>query len=170
MSGINQVVLVGRLTRDVEVRKTQSGISVASYTVACDRRYQTNNGPTADFINCVSWRQSADFLSNYGRKGSLVGIEGSIQTRNYVANDGHKVYVTEVVTDRVQLLESKQATQNRSNDNSYGNANSYAAPNYANTTSAPSYDVPTYDNGDEITRDDFNTGPELDIASDDLPF
>ena len=170
MSGINKVVLVGRLTRDVEVKKTQSGISVASYTVAVDRRFQSGNGPTADFINCVSWRQSADFLGTYGRKGAMVGVEGSIQTRNYTANDGRKVYVTEVVTDAVQLLESKAQTQSRMDQGaSYGDA-SYSAPNYSNQSNEPAYNIPTYDGQEELTRDDFNTGPSLDIASDDLPF
>ena len=106
---INRVVLVGRLTKDVEVRKTQTGLSVASFTVACDRRTsrsQDGNQQTADFINCVAWRQSADFLGQYARKGALVGVEGRIQTRSYDRQDGTKQYVTEVLCDNVSLLES----------------------------------------------------------------
>ena len=111
---INRVVLVGRLTRDVEVRKTASGLSVATFTVACDRRMARgqdgNNQQSADFISCVAWRQAADFLGSYARKGALVGVEGRIQTRNY-DRDGQKVYVTEIVCDTVNLLESKSQSQ-----------------------------------------------------------
>ena len=114
---INRVVLVGRLTKDVEVRKTTSGLSVASFTVACDRRgsrSQDNAGnqQTADFISFTAWRQAADFLEQYTAKGSLVGIDGRIQTRSYDGADGHRVYVTEVIADSVQLLESKRSVTN----------------------------------------------------------
>ena len=154
---INRVVLVGRLTKDVEVRKTQSGLSVASFTLACDRRFSSNNQSqqTADFINCVAWRQSADFLGSYGRKGMLVGLDGRIQTRNYDGQDGRKVYVTEVVADSVQLLESRSSSESRANQ----------AP------SQDDYSSVNYDNSmDTISEDDFYTGPSRDISSDDLPF
>ena len=159
MSGINSVVLVGRLTRDAEVRKTNSGISYTRFTVACDRRYSggqnnpQNNQPTADFISCVAWRQSADFLGSYGRKGSLVGINGSIQTGSYTDRDGKKVYTTEVLCDRVQLLESRGSAQSQSTA-------SYAQPEPQDP----------YAGSESISRDDFNTGNSFDIASDDLPF
>lgn len=111
---INNVVLVGRLTKDVELRKTQSGLSVASFTVACDRRLsqeKKNNGAqSADFINCVAWRGSADFLSSYAHKGDTVGVEGRIQTRTY-DRDGQKVYVTEIVANSVSILHSTKPRQ-----------------------------------------------------------
>lgn len=111
---INNVVLVGRLTRDVEVKKTQSGLSVASFTIACDRRLsqeQKNNGEqSADFISCVAWRGSADFLGHYSHKGDTVGVEGRIQTRTY-DRDGQKVYVTEIVANSVSILHSTQPRQ-----------------------------------------------------------
>ena len=111
---INNVVLVGRLTRDIELRKTQSGLSVASFTIACDRRLsqeQKNNGEqSADFISCVAWRGSADFLGRYAHKGDTVGVEGRIQTRNY-DRDGQKVYVTEIVANSVSILHSTQPRQ-----------------------------------------------------------
>ncbi len=162
---INRVVLVGRLTKDVEVRKTQSGLSVAAFTVACDRRFASRNSqdaggqnqPTADFINCVAWRQSADFLGSYGRKGALVGVEGRIQTRNYNDKDGKKVYVTEVVCDNVQLLESKSQSQSRAT----------SQPQMPSDSDAPMSDPFGSSQGGS---DDFNTGPSLDISSDDLPF
>ena len=173
---INSVVLVGRLTRDAEVRKTQSGLSVATFTVACDRRFSSQNGnqngqqqqPSADFISCVAWRQQADFLGSYAHKGSLVGIQGSIQTRNYTAQDGRKVYVTEVVCERVQLLESKNASQSRSDSGSYGYGNYGNAPQdpYAGGMNHGSADT----GAQPSASDGFNTGPSLDISSDDLPF
>lgn len=111
---INNVVLVGRLTKDVEVKKTQSGLSVASFTVACDRRLsqeqRNNNEQSADFISCVAWRGSADFLGNYAHKGDTVGVEGRIQTRTY-DRDGQKVYVTEIVASSVSILHSTQPRQ-----------------------------------------------------------
>ncbi|MBQ6452070.1 MAG: single-stranded DNA-binding protein [Solobacterium sp.] len=153
---INRVVLVGRLTRDVEVRKTQSGLSVATFTVACDRRGSRDaQGQTADFISCVAWRQSADFLGAYARKGALIGVDGRIQSRSYDDRDGKKVYVTEVVADSVQLLESRSQSQNQSRPDSF--------PAY---TPDPGYNT----GADSFSADDFNTGPSLDISSDDLPF
>lgn len=111
---INNVVLVGRLTKDVEIRKTQSGLSVASFTVACDRRLsqeqRNNNEQSADFISCVAWRGSADFLGSYAHKGDTVGVEGRIQTRTY-DRDGQKVYVTEIVANSVSILHSTQPRQ-----------------------------------------------------------
>ena len=111
---INNVVLVGRLTKDVEVKKTQSGLSVASFTVACDRRLsqeqRNNNEQSADFISCVAWRGSADFLGNYAHKGDTVGVEGRIQTRTY-DRDGQKVYVTEIIANSVSILHSTQPRQ-----------------------------------------------------------
>lgn len=164
---INRVVLVGRLTKDVEVRKTQTGLSTANFTVACERRFsrsQDNSQPSADFINCVAWRQSADFLGQYARKGALVGVEGRIQTRNYDRQDGTKVYVTEVVCDSVQLLESKAQSAARASqsDTSY---NQGYTPSYDN------YQQPSYQPQQQTSVDDgFTSGQSLDISNDDLPF
>ena len=109
---INRVVLVGRLTKDPVLRKTGSGASVVSFTVACDRRIKTEGQPTADFINCVCWNKVADNTAQYTHKGSLVGVEGRIQTRSYDDQMGKRVYVTEVVADTVQFLEPKSASSN----------------------------------------------------------
>ena len=159
---INRVVLVGRLTRDVEVRKTASGLSVATFTVACDRRVARgqdgNNQQSADFISCVAWRQAADFLGSYAHKGALVGVEGRIQTRNY-DRDGQKVYVTEIVCDTVNLLESKSQSQNRAQNSGYQD-NSYQQP----------YSQPKPSTNDDFVSDDFGAGIGMDISSDDLPF
>ena len=159
---INRVVLVGRLTRDVEVRKTASGLSVATFTVACYRRMARgqdgNNQQSADFISCVAWRQAADFLGSYARKGALVGVEGRIQTRNY-DRDGQKVYVTEIVCDTVNLLESKSQSQSRAQNSGYQD-NSYQQP----------YSQPKPSTNDDFVSDDFGAGIGMDISSDDLPF
>ena len=159
---INRVVLVGRLTRDVEVRKTASGLSVATFTVACDRRMARgqdgNNQQSADFISCVAWRQAADFLGSYARKGALVGVEGRIQTRSY-DRDGQKVYGTEIVCDTVNLLESKSQSQSRAQNSSYQD-NSYQQP----------YSQPKPSTNDDFVSDDFGAGIGMDISSDDLPF
>lgn len=98
---INRVVLVGRLARDPELRKTTGGISKTTFTVACDKI-----GTGADFISCVAWRQPADFLGFHGKKGNLVGVDGRISTRTY-EKDGRTVYVTEVTADNVRLLSGK---------------------------------------------------------------
>lgn len=156
---INRVVLVGRLTRDVDVRKTSSSLSVATFSVACNRRVAKGQEAQTDFINCVAWRQTADFLGQYARKGALVGVEGRIQTRNYDdPTTGKKVYVTEVVADSVQLLESRSASENRANNGYQQNA--YSGMN-ANSGYYP-------DSNPEM--DMYGAGPALDISSDDLPF
>ncbi|HJA22137.1 single-stranded DNA-binding protein [Limosilactobacillus panis] len=106
---INRAVLTGRLTRDPELRYTTSGTAVVSFTLAVDRQFRNQNGDRdADFINCVIWRKSAENFSNFTHKGSLVGIEGRIQTRNYENQQGNRVYVTEVVVDNFALLEPRQ--------------------------------------------------------------
>ena len=103
---MNSVNLIGRITKDPELRKTSSGISTVSFTVACSRRFSKEQ---TDFINCVAWRQDADFLASYVHKGALISIEGSIQTRNYDNQQGQRVYITEVVCESVQLLASKES-------------------------------------------------------------
>ena len=118
---INRVVLVGRLTKDSILRRTPSGTSVASFTLACDRRNKVEGQPTADFINCVCWGKVAENTNTYTHKGSLVGIEGRIQTRNYDDKNGSRVYVTEVVADSVQFLEPKGSSNNQAQNNSVTN-------------------------------------------------
>ncbi len=155
---INRVVLVGRLTRDVELKKTPNGASVVSFTIACNRRSKQEGQPDADFINCVAWNRTADLMSQYLNKGAQIGVEGRIQTRSYDDKDGKRVYVTEVVAESVQFLESRNANQGQS---SY--QQSYSQP----TMSEPSGYTP-----DEKTSSFENefAGDTLDIASDDLPF
>ena len=149
---INSVVLVGRLTKDIELRKTQSGLSVVSFTVACDRRLsqeqKNNNEQSADFINCVAWRGSADFLGKYARKGDTVGVEGRIQTRSY-DRDGQRVYVTEVLANSVNLLHSKQTVQSQEQ---------------------ASYEPQPTQEPKPQQMSDFDYLPNVEVSSDNLPF
>lgn len=104
---INNVVLVGRIVRDPELRYTPQNTAVATFTLAVNRRFKNAQGEReADFINCVIWRQPAENLANWAKKGTLVGITGSIQVRNYENKEGQRVYVTEVLADSFQMLES----------------------------------------------------------------
>ena len=151
---INRVVLTGRLTRNPELKTTQSELSVASFTLAVNKQFTDANGNRgADFINCVIWRKSAENLCKYTLKGSLIGIDGRFQNRNYDNNNGQKVFVTEVVVDSFSLLESKNENQTNSKG---GNNNGYSNNSNANTAAEPD---PFADGGDT-----------LDIRDDDLPF
>lgn len=116
---MNKVQLLGRLTRDVELKTTASGVSVCSFTIAVNRRFKNPQGEyEADFINCVAWRQGAELLAKYFGKGSMVGLVGSIQTRSYDNKDGQRVYVTEVSVEEVHFVESRktEAVESRSNE------------------------------------------------------
>lgn len=105
---MNSICLVGRLTKDVELRYTPSNVAVATFTLAVNRTFKNESGEReADFINCVMWRQQAENLANWAKKGALIGITGRIQTRSYDNQQGQRVYVTEVVAEQFQLLESK---------------------------------------------------------------
>ncbi len=109
---MNNVNLVGRLTKDVELKYTSSQTAVAIGTLAVNRQFKNANGEKeVDFINIVAWRKTAEILSNYASKGSQIGITGRIQTRNYEGNDGKRVYVTEVVAETVMLLDGKSNNQ-----------------------------------------------------------
>lgn len=116
---MNKVILVGRLTRDPEVKTTQNQVEFCSFSVAVDRRYKTASGERqADFINCVAWRQQAKLLGQYFQKGSRIGIVGNLQSRTYDDKDGKKVYVTEVSVDEIEFVDSKRDSQSGSaNDN-----------------------------------------------------
>lgn len=164
---INRVILVGRLTKDPILRKTQSGTSVVSFTLAVNRRIQ-NQEQTADFINCTAWSKTAELVSQYVFKGSQVAVEGRIQTGSYEGQDGKRVYTTDVVVENVQFLDAKGSGGNEqrgyeqqqqyggyNNNNNNNNANTYTAGYVADEV--PSYEEPS-------------SNDTLDIASDDLPF
>lgn len=116
---LNSTCLVGRLVRDPELRHTPSNQAVATFSLAVNRNFKSQNGEReADFINCVIWRQQAENLANWCKKGALIGIIGRIQTRNYENQQGQRVYVTEVVAEQFQLLESQKERGNQSQGNS----------------------------------------------------
>lgn len=140
---INNVTLVGRLTKDPDLRYTSSGNGVATFTLAVNRNFTSADGNReADFINCVIWRKPAETLANYAKKGVLIGVTGRIQTRSYDNQQGQKVYVTEVIADNFQLLESKKAessqnTQGSGVSNSQTNNYTRSQPNRNNDESDP---------------------------------
>ena len=139
---INNTVLVGRLTKDVELRYTPSNVAVATFTLAVNRTFKNESGEReADFINCVMWRQQAENLANFAKKGALIGVTGRIQTRSYDNQQGQRVYVTEVVAEQFQLLESKgQGNQGQQKQ------------------------------AQQQTPDFSRQGAPMDISDDDLPF
>lgn len=157
---MNKAILVGRLTRDPELRNTNSGVAVVSFTIAVNRTFTSNSGEReADFINCIAFNKQAENLNRYIKKGGLVGVEGRIQTRNYTAQDGSKRYVTEVVCDNVHFLEPKGSGQ--SNSYTYDDYSPYDIPN---TNRRP---VPQQ----ETRRNPFeDVQNQYDITDDDLPF
>lgn len=160
---LNSVSLTGRLTRDVDLRYTQSGTAVGSFTLAVDRKFKSKNGEReTDFVNCQIWRKSAENFANFTQKGSLVGVEGHIQTRTYDNAQGQKVFVTEVIVDNFALLESRQTSQNSPKSQQTANASATATTNASQTTPNASR---------ANTTDPFaNNGQPIDIQDDDLPF
>lgn len=140
---INNVVLVGRLTRDAELRYTPSNQAVATFTLAVNRNFKNQNGDReADFINCVMWRQQAENIANWAKKGTLIGITGRIQTRNYENQQGQRVYVTEVAAETFQVMESRNNQHGGQSQGSYQNGGQSA----------------------------FGNNQPMDISDDDLPF
>ncbi|RDI40887.1 single-strand binding protein [Falsibacillus pallidus] len=173
---MNRVILVGRLTKDPELRYTPSGVAVATFTLAVNRSFTNQQGEReADFINCVIWRRPAENVANFLKKGSLAGVDGRIQTRNYEGQDGRKVYVTEVMAESVQFLEPKNANnQDRGNASSSGGGNQRNQDYPFNQNQNQNQNQRSNNNNQGYTRldeDPFaNDGQPIDISDDDLPF
>ena len=192
---INNVVLVGRLTKDPELKMTPSGIAVARFTIAVNRPFTSQGGEKkADFINCIAWRKQAENLANFMRKGGLIGVSGRIETGSYDGQDGKRVYTTEVVADNIQFLESKNSGNQQgtggwqqpqqpagySNNNQYGQQPSYGQQSYGNapqqapfTNPAPMQQPPNQQNYTTMNDDPFTDNGNknsVDISEDDLPF
>ena len=111
---MNKTILIGNLTKDIDLKKTTSGIAVATFTVAVQRKFKNaDNEYESDFINCVAWRNTAEFVHKYFTKGEKIAVIGSIQTRNYEASDGTKRYVTEVVVDEVEFVEKASSNETK---------------------------------------------------------
>ena len=141
---INRVVLVGRLTKDPDLRRTANGTSVNSFTVAVDNRVKAGSERSTSFINCTAFGATADNMAKYTRKGSLIGVEGRLQQRSYENKEGKKINVIEVVADSVQFLEPKGTSNDTRSSETF-----------------PSDDSPS---------DDNKNLESIDIVDDDLPF
>lgn len=167
---MNKVILTGRITKDPEVRYTQQGVSVVSFTIAVNRQYRDANGNNqADFINCTAWRSTADFITRYIKKGYMLLVEGSIQTRSYQGQDGQTRYVTEVVCESVENLQPRDP-QNAGFQGGYQAPQQpqYQQPSYQSFNN-PSYGAPqqSYQQPSYQAPSGFN----VDVANDDdLPF
>lgn len=132
---MNLAILMGRLTATPELRKTNSGLSVTSFSIAIDRRFSRGEEKQTDFINCVAWRQTAEFIANYFTKGSMIAVQGSIQTRKYTDKNGNDRTATEVVVDQAHFTGSKRESGTEGGyNNSYSRdaAPAPAAPSYSN--------------------------------------
>ncbi len=167
---INNVVLVGRMTRDAELRYTPSNQAVATFTLAVNRNFKNQNGEReADFINCVIWRQQAENLATWAKKGTLVGVTGRIQTRNYENQQGQRVYVTEVVADNFQILESRATREGQSGgsyNGEFNNNSSFGGSSNGGFSSQPSQQTPNFGRDESP----FGNSNPMDISDDDLPF
>ncbi|HEL9443879.1 TPA: single-stranded DNA-binding protein [Listeria monocytogenes] len=159
---MNRVVLVGRLTKDPDLRYTPAGAAVATFTLAVNRPFKNAQGEQeADFIQCVVWRKPAENVANFLKKGSMAGVDGRVQTRNYEDNDGKRVFVTEVVAESVQFLDPKNNNAEGDTSNNYQNQ-----ANYSNGNKTSSYRADTSQKSDSFA----NEGKPIDINPDDLPF
>ena len=168
----NKVILGGRLTADPELRSTQNGVMFTSFSVAVNRRYSgANNEQQTDFINCIAWRQQAEFLSKYFRKGSSICVVGSIQTRSWTDQNGQKRYATDVAVDEIQFVDSKgENPAARQGGTSYGASAYGSTPAYGNAPAAAPYTPASY--GGSSYAGAADNAPRFEEMSneDDLPF
>jgi single-strand DNA-binding protein len=178
---MNRVVLVGRLTKDPDLRYTPNGVPVATFTLAVNRPFSSQAGEReADFINCVVWRKPAENVANFLKKGSLAGVDGRIQTRNYEGQDGKRVYVTEVQAESVQFLEPKNSSGGgggRSDNDHFGapprepQGNPYGGGNQNQQRQYQSNNNNNNNKGfTKVDDDPFAGNGQIDISDDDLPF
>ncbi|MFC7366327.1 MULTISPECIES: single-stranded DNA-binding protein [Bhargavaea] len=169
---INRVVLVGRLTKDPELKYTQSGIAVTRFTLAVNRPFTNQRGERdADFINVVTWRKQAENVANFLHKGSLAGIDGRIETSSFDGQDGKRVFMTEVVADSVQFLEPRGAGGDRGQQASpsYGGQPQQSQPSYNNNNYQGQ--SPNQNNYTRTDDDPFSPGGgPIEVSDDDLPF
>jgi len=164
---INQTVLEGRITRDLEIKNSNTGISILNFNIAIDRPFKNKNGERdTDFINIVAFRKTAENIAAYFNKGDGISIVGRIQTRNYENNQGNRVYVTEVVADRFSFpIQNKNNSNNQQQNNNYNPQSNQPQRDKQQDDSNPFADV-DFDDDDPFESNDEVT----DIADDDLPF
>ncbi|WP_096224874.1 single-stranded DNA-binding protein [Geobacillus sp. FJAT-46040] len=160
---INRVTIVGRLTADVDLKYTANGNAVASFTLAVQRPFvNQQNEREVDFIKCVAWRKTAENLGNYTKRGSLIAVDGRIQTRSYENQEGRRVYVTEVVADSVQFLNRQEGAQ--SGDRQQGKGKGAGQQKNASTGAREAFSKPPQDD------DPFFNGEPIEFNDEDLPF
>ncbi|MGE6618787.1 single-stranded DNA-binding protein [Bacillus mycoides] len=162
---LNRTILVGRLTKNPDLRYTPNGVAVATFTLAVNRQFKKDGQQEADFINIVVWKKIAENVANYLKKGSLAGVDGRLQTRNYDGQDGKRVYVTEVVAESVQFLEprnSSGAERNSFNQQPVGAGFGNQGSKSYNQSSNSEFKK----NDDPFS----NQSQPIDISDDDLPF
>lgn len=167
---INRTVLVGRLTKDPELRYTPNGIASCRFTLAVNRAFKNEGEQQADFIQCVSWRKQAENLANFQRKGNLIGVEGRIQTGSFEGQDGKRIYTTDVVADSVQFLEPNKGSGSSQNDS---NARSDTNRGAGSQNDSGGYREPqnTQPNYLSVEDDPFaNSKGPMRVSEDDLPF
>ena len=168
---MNKVVLIGRLTRDPELRYTGNNTPVASFTLAVNRNFSNQQGEReADFINIVVWRKLAENVKNYLSQGSQAAVEGRIQTRSYDDNNGQRRYITEVVADNVEFLGSRNSANNNTNNSGNNNTNS---TNNSNNSGPSPYDFgeAPQPKGTDVDNNPFaDFGASIEINDDELPF
>lgn len=169
---INRVVLVGRLTKDPELRYTTNGVAVVSFNLAVNRSFTNSQGEReADFISCVIWRKDAENFANFTHKGSLVGVDGRIQTSSYDNQQGQRIFRTDVILENFSLLEPKNQNGSTSSNN-FSNQNSQSNYNQnANNFNNQSNTNNQYRNSNQKSKDPFqNNNGGIEISDDDLPF
>ena len=150
---INNAVLIGRVTKDIELKQTQANKSVTQFVLAVNRQFKNANGEReADFINIVAWGKTAELLAQYAHKGSQIGVVGRIQTRNYENQQGQRVYVTEVIAENFQMLESRNQQQGQQQSQPQQSKQQSSTPNFGRDS------------------DPFSSDSPMDLNSDDLPF
>ena len=164
---LNRIILMGRLVADPELRQTPNGISVATFSIAVDRNYQAkgSNERQTDFINCVAWRQTGEFISRYFSKGRMIAVEGSLQTRSYEDKTGAKRTAYDVVVDQAYFADSKSG-------GSQGGS-TFAEPSYGSNSMPSSQPAPRFDEpqrGQSLSVGNFGGFEELDTDDGDLPF
>jgi len=167
---INRVVLVGRLTKDPELKYTPSGVPMTRFTVAVNRPFKNEGQNEADFIGCLAWRKQAENLANFMKKGSLIGVEGRIQTGSFEGQDGKRVYTSDVIADSIQFLEPRSSNSESSNST----PNYQASTNYqsqSQTQNTGQYAGQTqHQNYKRVDEDPFAKGSGPVVSEDDLPF
>lgn len=181
---MNSVQLVGNLTKEVELKYTQSGTAVGTFNLAVSRSYTNQQGEReTDFIRCVVWRKTAENLANFTRKGSKIGVEGNINTRSYDNEQGQRVYITEVNVNQFHLLESKEVTEQRPRENQHNNQQQNQQQNYQNNAQnnqSTAFNNQSNVNGQFNNQNTQNNqfggnmpiqgGTDIEVSQSDLPF